>query len=238
MKIKLATDRDFDYALNYDYDTDYSACDDDDDYYRNSTIVNVRTSKDVNAAFHIMGQLTSTRSKSSYTYKMYLLERFISCAIRERLDEFDYNIIQGYYGEEFSGFTIPNGLTEKVNAYIKKLNNIDAKNINRKAVEEVLIAEYGYLLPHLTDKEWFFDKVELKNIVPGNSDYRSLDNKTIKDYGSELDERTRGQNARRYLTCLCRKIGDKYILVDGYHRFAAANKSKAKHMLVMWCDGE
>lgn len=239
------TKRDFDrihdnnmrYAVDYDYDTYYpcqngsDCC--DNDYCRCGVINNARAKVDVNTSYSIACTLTRNQTLRKDP-RFYCLERWISCVLRETPDCFDVSVGGGYYGQEVYGVSINWQQANDINTFVELLKGRLTKSKTRELVEKTLEREYGWVLAVLEEKDWQYDTVPVKNIAPGNTEYRSMDNNAVARYADQYS-RHNGD----LLSCLCKRElgnGNKYVLVDGYHRFAAAKRRGDKNMRVMWCE--
>lgn len=204
-----------------DYDSERSRCSGRcDDYCRCTYITSTSVIPDVRYAYEI-AQLSCTDTDS---LRFYCLERMLSCILRQNPDCFEVRITNGYYGQETDGVDVNSSVLAQINTFIRKLN--DPSYSTDKLVEETLIAEYGYLLPQLKDKHWqLLLPVRLECISPNNESYRGTSKSAIEQY----------QKHPR-LSCLCRRAkSDLFLLVDGYHRYAAALANQAKEMIVISC---
>ena len=173
--------------------------------------------------------LVNTPDKSiENSFEYYCLERTISCLLRDNPDCFKISVHSGYYGQETGAVNLDSNVVSAINKFVDNLK-VKTKKQRNDMVELILTQEYGYVIPALKDKDWEYHTVPLSNIFPGNENYRNTDRETVTQYSERLIEEGN-------LSCLCKRVDDKYILVDGYHRFAAANKRGDKAMKVMWCE--
>ena len=230
---------DFDYlkhdSFSYNFYSDieydmYRPCENgsdccDDDYCRCGTIINVRVLDNVNRSVTI-AKCSARIVALHNSFAFYCLERLISCVLRKHPDCLQPSISGGYYGEEMNGLYLTSETLTIINNFIDQLNKPQGTIASKKLVESILSYEYGYVLTEIEAKTWTYEKIPIGNIYPGNNGYQSTSANTIDQY-----------KTRTNLTCLCKKVAtDKFVLVDGYHRFAAAKGNKSKHMHVMWCE--
>lgn len=218
---------DFQFVIDCRSNTKYpcqsgSGCCDGD--YCRCGIITAYVPENINNA-HLIARSLVKNQNNLTNFGFYCLERFISCALKENPKCFDVNIVEGYYGQEVGGIIINAELKGDINKFIALLNN--KSNDSCFLVEHILNKEYGYVLPDIKDKNWVYESVLLKNIRPGNTEYKSLNKVYVKQY---LEN--------NHLSCLCKKeIGSKYFtLVDGYHRFMAAKQRGDKKIMVMYCE--
>ena len=221
------------YHINYEAES--SGCitpeGHDGDYCRCSVIANAHVPVDVNNSYRL-ACLSAKNQKLYDDLRFYCLERMLSCLLRENPNCFEVSVSGGYYGEEVDGVTMDGGVVSLANNFIRDLNKGKSKIHYRNLVESVLRAEYGYVLPALEGKTWDVAKVSIKAIKPNHESYRGSNAGTISQYANQYS-----RNKGDLLSCLCKKVDDNtYVLVDGYHRYAAAQKRADKNMLVLWCD--
>lgn len=123
----------------------------------------------------------------------------------------------GYYGEEVQG----GRFTGRVADIDAALNRFLGLRTLKAKVEHLLVLEYGHLLESLKDRKWREALVEKGSLVLGNTDhYHKLDRNAVERY-ADWD----------LLHAVCVKDGDRYRVIDGYHRSAAllqSTNSKAR----------
>lgn len=119
----------------------------------------------------------------------------------------------GYYGDEVYGVYFEN--EEKIfNAY----NELLSLNTNIEKIQYCLRLEYGYLID-CVESATSVDiiKTSPNNVRPPQKEYFiKVDKTVIEEYKN-----------RDLPIAVCLRDGDKYKLVDGYHRFVA-NKDREK----------
>jgi hypothetical protein len=151
--------------------------------------------------------------------KFYCLERFLNEMVKKNpLGKiFKIGTCGGYYGEEVEGVYLTSFAQKEVGIFIEQLN----KKSHTELIEIVLEKEYGYILPQIKNKQWHIDKFLLSDIDISFEHKFNIDK--INEYKS------------RNLSCLCRKINEKYRLIDGRHRYIAAINANKKKILTIWC---
>lgn len=202
----------------------------DGDYCRCSVITNTSVPVNVNNAYNL-ASLSAKNNKLHNDLRFYCLERMLSCLIRENPNCFEVGVCNGYYGQETTGVTIDSGVVNLINNFIRDLNKGQSKIHYRNLVESTLRAEYGYVLPAIEGKDWDISKVSVKDIKPSHDSYRGSNAGAIAQYADRYMSESNG-----LLSCLCKKVNDTYTLIDGYHRYAAAQRRGDKYMLVVWCE--
>jgi len=151
-----------------------------------------------NARWNIYQQLKSIWNQM---YKLddlstYYADRILSILCRNlKDDDIEADIQHGYYGDEFNGFKII----------------FDTSLLQGPVtISKILEGEYGYC-----DKEYVpvsIEKVSTNQINVHN--IRHLNNADTQMY-ADYDG----------ISCVVKKLGTKYSLIDGYHRLAAAKKT-------------
>lgn len=133
----------------------------------------------------------------------YCIDRAVS-AVLKRGVSLNIPIVGGYYGEEIGRVTL-NEMPDIIRA-------IEEVKDSESPLEAALIIEYGYLLPSLAGKTWETRTLKTKDVDAPNLDYQNkLDPVAIERY--ENWTLPRG---------VVLEQGDRYRLVDGYHRYTAA----------------
>ena len=207
------------YNLSYSCETDYSRhydCEShgcrDEGICRCSTIVDFEIeSLHVDSIASYLSEKTHWISEPDDLTR-YMLERLLR---RINPQDLSYDIRHSYYGEEVSWIKVPN--------LPKFPDDLD------DAMRQLLMEEYGWVKPELEKAEFEIAKnVPITDVViPNKGHYQKLDRKTVEEYKAKPPE---------YATCLCRKEGNKYGIVDGYHRYMAASESGVKTIDLVWFD--
>jgi len=205
---------DFHYDVSLDYETDHncseSGCD-DEGICRCGTISNVRVERvdswDI-ARHYPTGDIIHD----------YAVERLIS---RFRTDEFDIEVGGGYYGDEIDGVTLTNAAQDSI-------HKAQALITTAEQVEHYLALENGEVLHKHRDRQWEHVKIPIDDVIPGKN-RAGLDKKQIAFY------RDKFKYDKITPTVLCEKKGhDKYVLIDGYHRYHAALEANKKKIDVIF----
>lgn len=151
--------------------------------------------------------------------KNYCLNRFINRNITK--DSYKFEISTGFYGDE-PGAKLNSSVETEVNVFIDTLNgNISDDEL----IEMIFIDEYGFILDELKNKTWIFKNLPIKNIIPSGG-MRHTSKDIIEKYTENEWQ----------LSCVCQKVGDKYRLIDGYHRYSAAFKLNKKKIITIYCE--
>jgi hypothetical protein len=129
-------------------------------------------------------------------------------------NSFETAVVGGYYGEETGGTYLTSNANQNMITNLTALKDLSDIDI----VKYVLTMEYGYLLDSIKDcQEVEITEIDL-NLISFNNEYRKkIDNS--ENYYDEKYDQPRG---------IFIKNGEKYRLIDGYHRVGKANQLKMK----------
>lgn len=122
----------------------------------------------------------------------------------------DVQVLNGYYGQEVDVVIFKTDLAIKIQNQIGLALNILSIN---KRVEFLLELEYGKILPHLQNLNWKLIRLKKDDIIfPSESHLEKVKYKDLSHY-----------YAPKYnsIRAVVLKDGDKWKLVDGYHRLSA-----------------
>jgi hypothetical protein len=166
--------------------------------------------------------------------KDYCLDRFLRLNILTNNVEFETT--RGYYGDEPT-CSLDRDVKDKVIEFITCLND---ELINDSFfVEKVLTEEYNFILDELKNKKWHYEIINVSDIIPA-AGMRHTSKEIIEKYIEEVKwEYKHDDDEREFalkLSCLCQKVGNKYRLIDGYHRYSAAIKIGMKQIITIYCE--
>ena len=194
------------YFVEIEYDTDRSNCN-CEGMCRCSRIVNAKiTSVSLDSIFK---QLSEGKNKID----QYVIDRAIRIHKLYDTSLYSISIKDSYYGQEIGSVDLSMTTASKCEKDIKRITNL--KNITEK-VKAILTLEYGYLLDSLKHKTFNFITIEKDQLLFGQRDHYIRLEKDIVD-----------QYKNHTLPCGviikdC-ETQDRYRLIDGYHRCAAAS---------------
>lgn len=128
----------------------------------------------------------------------------------------------GYYGDEIDSITIEKDCLRNLLSDIDKLLSLYTL---KDRVEFLLKREYGSLLPKLIGKEYTVETVLKTDIIFGQTKHYDNVNTNIMRYylDSEYGIDIKG---------VCLFDGEKYRVIDGYHRLKSTNKTKFKIIII------
>jgi hypothetical protein len=155
--------------------------------------------------------------------KAYCVDRIIRRSGWVDTNRWTLKIEGGYYGEEVDAAYPYKELAEEVAAAITVLDSLN----DNEAVEHVLRLEYGHLLPKLENRIWVDTKVYLGDVFISQPRHFDNLNKEQLEYYYKNISLSAGPIA------ICLQDGDKYRLVDGYHRIAAATKMQLSEVTII-----
>jgi hypothetical protein len=147
--------------------------------------------------------------------EVYCVERLIRIHELYSPEKWDVKIESGYYGQEIDGIFI---IESVANALEKDIDSLLKLRDGAQKFKYVLIQEYGYLLNGLQDKEdCHIIEIDKKDIILQTEHYNKLDKNAVKSYEKH---------------CLplgiVVKKGDKFRLIDGYHRINSSKNDKVE----------
>lgn len=195
-------------GFNYDYDT-YRDC----AAYGCDMICRCSTIQDLQVTYFDANQAEEFAKKFELTdlIDIYCLERYLNIKIKKNEIDFDFNIVNGYYGEELDSFYMEQDSINKLEIYVDFLKA--EKNLTKK-INQLLVLEYDFLLPRLENKSVSIQTIKINNIQLNNVG-RSKNVDTGLYYlplniGLPL--------------CVCVLEQGKYNLIDGYTRVMTYKK--------------
>jgi hypothetical protein len=209
--IQSLIDKDFKYIFHVDYDSKQHCHEVDCEslhggYCRCSTIENAHIEN-----ISIQTIVDSITNKNTSMLDKYGIDRILTKMNLTDSDYWDINICRGYYGQEIDNVKLNNA--EKVQ------NNIDqflALDTCQKKIEFLLLFEYGYLIDKVKNLTWIELTINKNGIYLLDNVMKKVDRDTVEKY-----------KEYPYYKCIVivdgEKFGEKYRLIDGYHRFVASN---------------
>jgi hypothetical protein len=183
------------------------------DYCRCETIQNIRV-KEV----YLDRIVEKIQTKLFPSVSVYAINRVAVATKLYDTGIWEVGTVGGYYGEELGDVRLN---VDRANTVYKHLVELEGKN-ETATIKYLLVAEYGYLLAHLKDLTFSSETVPTDSIIFAQEDYyRRLDGNIVDKYADIKYERA-----------VVVKSGDKYKIIDGYHRCAAAVKNHLKTVKV------
>jgi len=166
---------------------------------RNNTITQILFGYDANIVFE------------------YCVDRILSFYKIWNVENWNYTIDNGFYGEEVNSIFIKPEIFNKIICHINEIEIIDElKNI----VFYLLKLEYGEILDKLKDKNYYIGHIEKSKIIfPQITHKKKVDSEDLSYYHYSLIPRG-----------LVLRQDENYFVIDGYHRLSA---SKSERVLVI-----
>jgi hypothetical protein len=232
-------DKNFSYSINYDYNTEYS-CEDsgcnEEGICRCGTIYDEHiNSIDFDA---IVGDIYSEYFDNSISTKrdnsinaiifgitkeidLYTIDRILRHFKIWETNNWEMQIEGGYYGAEMGDIILEDSIAKQIESNLDIAFSIDELS---GRIEYLLGLEYGHLLPGLSGCKYEVIEIDREDIIFGSDGhYEKVKYKKLDHY---LDSNYNG--IRGIVLLKERKSGDKWRLLDGYHRCASTQNDKVK----------
>jgi hypothetical protein len=223
------------YGAHYKYDNAYD-CDDScfQDICRCSTIINtnvykVDISDIVDKIYEEIFDNTKSISRNGIINSLlygiddldkYLIDRILTIYKVWDNNNWDIEITNGYYGEEIGDVKLKENIADKIEDDIINITSLGSLN---EKIEFLLKKEYGYILTELENLNYKLIKIQKNDIIITNK--QQLDLVNSKDLEYYLDK---NYNKIRGIVT---KKGDKYRLIDGYHRITSTDNQYVSVLL-------
>lgn len=188
-------------VIDFDYDRNNDNCH-CPDYCRCSVIVNIELTR-----FSMNNMIDILLKNINSQILKYSIDRIIRSS---KLNENDFNLVTcgGYYGEEVDGLYLSEEKNKFLSDKISEL--IELSDIDK--IKYVLNLEYGHLLDVVKESiDFSIENINMNNIN-FQDDYRKKIDVTENFYDEKF-QLPRG---------IFVKSGDRYRLIDGYHRVMKA----------------
>lgn len=201
-------------GVEYDYERSSCVC---HDWPCRCTTINQTWVESININ-ETIATLCFSHFKNVNYIDFYCFDRI--CRIFHVWDKeyYEVEVCAGYYGEEINGVYFENEdkVISEFNKVLELKNDIDK-------IKYVLQLEYGYTIESIKDSNYanIIDCDTKLIVFPQKEYYRKLESDVIdsyKDYSAPC--------------AICKKQGDKYLIIDGYHR-VAANQDKENITIIV-----
>jgi uncharacterized protein YqkB len=230
---------DFTYDLRYDYHN-YTSCSesgcDEEGICRCSTIEDARvTSVNIPSMVnHIYANYfddsISTKRNStinsilggvSKEIDIYTIDRILRINKVYEPTNWDVQVCGGYYGEEIDDVILEDVVAKKIENQLEDAFNIIDLT---ERIEFLLMLEYDKILPELKGLSYKITEVERDSIIFGSdAHYKNVLNEDLEHYSDKNYCSIRG---------IVISKGDKYRLIDGYHRCSKSENRLIKVLMV------
>lgn len=206
--------------VEYEYDT-YRACQEgsdccNNDYCRCGKIINTSvTSVNFNSLLEFL-----SKDYEEDVITTYCIDRILRVWELYDTSNWEVKVGGGYYGEEVYGVSLNQNVIDSICTSLKEIEPLS--DIDK--VKKCLQYEYGYVLPIIeTAQTAKICTLKMEEIKLFNDTYsKKISKKSISYY--ELYDLPRA---------VCIKVGDKYQVVDGYHRALAAQTNGNKEITII-----
>lgn len=207
-------------ALKYNVDFYYDTVRGTEDYGRDSTITNIRP-----VSVSLCDIITNIflELKSNFAQQDQHLIKYGIDRIARNFGMYDKNIFYTFTEKSYYGEVLGEVHFDNEKKFITTVNNF----LNSEDKIEFLIDnEYGYVLDSHKNKDWKFVVTSISNLKCPQRDYFKKINQSI-DY----------QLSPNLPIGLYKKIGNKFEVIDGYHRLCVAkNNSDCDEVEIIYCE--
>jgi len=146
---------------------------------------------------------------------VYCIDRILRSNKLYDPESWEANWGSDYYGEEVNNININRGISKKLSEQFDELFTL---NTLKEKIDYVLIKEYGYILDKIKDKEYEVKVINTEDITFPQEEYKKKIDST--DYYSD--------NRYNLIRGVCYFDGEKYKVIDGYHRLTSTKNKTTK----------
>lgn len=214
------------YDVEYDYERSACTCDAyERGYYCRCTTIERAWVESIDIE-KVIDKLYTKYCKEHSEINEYCFERI--CVAMKVYDKNNYEVesCPGYYGEEIGGVYF-----EKEEELVNTYNELLKLGSDIEKIKYVLELEYGYLLDRVKFKTSAkIEEVATEKIkLPQQEYFVKLSKEVIEDYRNrELPVAVCIKEKDRF-----HDVFDRYILIDGYHRFVANKDRNVNKIIVL-----
>lgn len=203
------------WIVDYDYERSACHC---DDYYCRCTTIEHAWIDNINVN-EVVRKLYDTHSRTDSDIDEYCFDRLCYAFKIYDKDYYEIEKCWGYYGQEIEGVWFENEWNI-FESYYEMLE----KNTSLEKIQYCLKREYGYLIYCVKSAtSATIIEVSPNDICPPQTEYFiKLENKVIEEYKN-----------RELPIAVCIRDGNKYRLIDGYHRFVANKDRDSVNIIVL-----
>jgi uncharacterized protein YqkB len=230
---------DFTYDLRYDYHN-YTSCSEsgcnEEGICRCSTIedahvtsVNIPSMVNHIYANYFDDSISTKRNSTinsilgsvSKEIDIYTIDRILRINKVYDPSNWEVQVCGGYYGQEIDGVILEDVVAKKIENQLEDAFNIIDLT---ERIEFLLMLEYGNILPELKGLSYKITEVERDSIIFGSdAHYKNVLNEDLEHYSDKNYCSIRG---------IVISKGDKYRLIDGYHRCSKSENRLIKVLIV------
>ena len=229
---------DFNYCVNYDYDS-YTSCSesgcDEEGICRCSTIedahvvsVNITSMAEKIHDSYYDNSLSTKRNSTinsilggvSKEIDLYTIDRILRINKAYEPSNWEVQVCGGYYGQEIDDVILYDSVAKKIEDDIDKA--FDVIDLTER-IEFLLMLEYGSILPELKNLQYSIENIERDSIIFGSDKhYRKVNIESFEHYSDKNYKGIRG---------IALVKGDKLRLIDGYHR-SSTSENRTIQLLI------
>jgi hypothetical protein len=151
---------------------------------------------------------------------IYTIDRIIRSYKIWESENWDIEVEGGYYGQEVNDVRIKESIADKIEEELMTVFSLPSL---KEKIEYLLKVEYGKILPEITDSNYESITIDKDDIIFGTE--KHLDKVMKKDLDFYSDKNYNG------IRGIVKKCGDKWRVIDGYHRIFSTKWPKVKVLL-------
>lgn len=151
----------------------------------------------------------------SKEFNIYCINRILKNNKIWEDENWNIEIIDSYYGEEVDKVNLNINVSSKISNQIE--NNISLDKLTPR-VNDLLKLEYGYITKELYNKKYKIENIKRNDIIIPNKEHFEKASSEIKYNENNIK-------------CVVVLKGNKYKLVDGYHRLSKSKSDKVKAII-------
>jgi len=148
---------------------------------------------------------------------IYTIDRIIRSYKIWESENWDIEVEGGYYGQEVNDVRIKESIADKIEEELMTVFSLPSL---KEKIEYLLKVEYGKILPEITDSNYESITIDKDDIIFGTE--KHLDKVMKKDLDFYSDKNYNG------IRGIVKKSGDKWRVIDGYHRIFSTKWPKVK----------
>jgi hypothetical protein len=230
---------DFKYSLEYDYynrtSCSESGCNEEGicrcSIIEDAHVVSVNISNMVNHIYskYFDDSISTKRNSTinsilgcvSKEIDIYTIDRILRINKVYDTSNWDVQVCGGYYGQEIDDVILEDSIAQKIETQLEEAFNIIDLT---ERIEFLLMLEYDKILPELKGLSYKITEVERDSIIFGSDvHYKNVLNEDLEHYSDKNYYSIRG---------IVISKGDKYRLIDGYHRCSKSENRLIKVLIV------
>lgn len=137
-------------------------------------------------------------------------------------EKWNWETINNYYGDEVKSIYLNDSVYEEISKHLDEYFSMETFT---DKVNFLLKIEYGYLLEELKNKSYEVVEVDYSDIHFPQKNHMKK-SKLNNHYDKEIFKEW-------FIFGFCKKVDDKYVVIDGYHRLLSAGNKKIKKIKII-----